>query len=74
MLFKSSWLIKLINKRDTSHKASKAAIQMNKVKKLDTSQFKNTKISKSLVKMMKTDFQVTLNSKIKCKKRSNKTI
>ena len=46
MLLKSRWFFKLISKRDIFHKVFKAAIRMNKVKKLDTNQFKNTKISK----------------------------
>ena len=45
---------------------------MSKVKRLDTSLFHNTKTSKKLVKMMKMAFQVTPNSKIKCKKRNSK--
>ena len=45
---------------------------MSKVKRLDTSQFHNTKTSKKLAKMKMMAFQVTLNSKIKCKKRNSK--
>ena len=64
----------MLTRRDTFLKVFKAVIQMNKVKRLDTNQFHNIKTLKNLVKMKMMVFQVTPNSKIKCKKRSNKII
>ena len=46
---------------------------MSKVKRLDINQFHKTKTSKKLAKMKMTVFQVTPNSKTKCKKRNSKT-
>ena len=62
----------MLTRRDTFLKVFKAVIQMNKVKRLDINQLHNIKTSKNLVKMKMMVFQVTPNSKIKCKKRSNK--
>ena len=49
----------------------KVAILMNKVKRLDINQLLNNKTSKKLVKMTRI-FQVTPNSKTRCKKRNSK--
>jgi hypothetical protein len=63
----------MLIRRNIFLRAFKVVIQMSKVKRLDINQFHNIKTSKKLAKMKMMAFQVTPNSKIKCKKRNSKT-